>query len=45
MADDGANVAKYVDIAGVKKFIDEFRASKTDVTAVKTDPKKVTTHA
>ena len=45
VADDGENVAKYVDITGVKKFIDEFRASKTDVTTVKADPKKVTTHA
>ena len=45
VADDGENVVKYVDITGVKKFIDEVRASKTDATAVKADPNKVNTHA
>ena len=48
VADDGENVAKYVDITGVKKFIDEVRASKTDVTAVEANgknPKKVSKHA
>ena len=45
VADDGENVVKFVDIVGVKKFIDEFLASKTDVTAVKADSKKVNKHA
>ena len=45
VADDGENVVKYVDITGVKKFIDEVKAKKTDATSVKADPKKVNTHA
>ncbi len=45
VADDGENVAKYADITGVKKFIDAFRASKTDVSATAADSDKTSAHA
>ncbi|MDE6294268.1 MAG: thioredoxin family protein, partial [Clostridiales bacterium] len=45
VADDGENVVKYVDIAGVKQFIDAFKASKTDVTAATDPSRKVNAHA
>ena len=44
VADDGENVVKYVDIAGVKQFIDAFKASKVDVPA-SAKSKKVNAHA
>ena len=44
VVDDGENVVKYVDIAGVKQFIDAFRASKADVSATGKKSSKANAH-